>query len=1271
MNLNMKVIFKKLSIPFVFLTFGFMAFAQQQQLIKYQIDYSNNYHTISSFGIVSDKYADVMSFYNVSDFRPVLLLNYTIQDIVFEEMEADKWKASQITNEEFDFNFEIRETKGKYQSAMHTFPYRKTSKNTIQILKSYTVAFDFDNISTRGLRDPNATFNSVLSSGDIYKIKVQNTGIYKLDRKFFETDLGINPNNINPKQIKIYGSRGGRLPEPNRIERIDDLQELHIFVEGEADNKFDNSDFVLFYGEGADVWKYDKTLNNFGFDKNIYDDYNYYFIKVSGDVGLRISNAEDIQQTPEKSTVNYDFLQRFEEDKINLLGAFAPTFGTGKDWYGDVFSQGNRTRNYTSRFNFSDLDISEPVAVEMAFAGRSPNVHTIQLTLGGERLSRTINSVSFSAANASENVYAGREKITGNVQLSSPNPSVEVAMLDNVSNSLGWLDYLQIVSKRRLVLATDQMGFRNRELKDVNWGAFELNNYSNQTIWDVSNPLQPLIMKVNGNKIVFRPEGQVKEFISFSGVSSAFTPIAEGKIPNQNLHAMNDEDMIIVYHPEFEAEATRLAQHRASIEGMKVLMASTVQVYNEFGGGKADPTAIRDMAKLLLYRNENFQFLLLFGDASYDYKGINKDINYENFVPTYQTDESLIPINGYPTDDYFGLLGENEGQNISQGSMDIHVGRLTVRNKTEAQNVVNKIIHYDTNKNKFGDWRLRNGFVADDGDTNLHVSDMDRIAKSNELRHPNHNQEKVYIDAYKLVSTSGEPRFPDANKAINNNVFKGQVSLTYLGHGGPLGWAQERILTVPDIQNMNNMDALTLMITATCSFGSYDDPALTSPAEHALLNARGGAIALMTTSRVVYTNSNFQLTNAVHDVLKNKENGKAPTLGSIMTNGKNRVPNSNSRKFSLLGDPSQRIALPQHNVVTTQLNGKDIISEIDTLRALSKVTFSGIITDDNNQKLSSFNGTLSATIYDKKSQLQTLSNTVSSPKFNFEMYRNILFKGTVSVINGEWTVSFWVPQNIDYRFGYGRLSLYAFNEETDAAGVFNDFIIGGTNENLVNDNEGPKIEAFMNDTNFANGGMTNSNPTLLLNLSDDLGINVTGNAIGQDITATLDGDTKNIFILNDFYEANKDDFTSGRVRFPMRNLTPGSHYITAKAWDISGNFNETRLDFVVVENSDNKLRHVYNYPNPFTSQTTFQFEHDMPNTELSIVIQIYSITGKLVKSIENIKYSSGFRVNDIFWNGNDDFESKLARGIYLYKVTAHSKELNQTRESGFEKLVKL
>ena len=1206
--------------------------------------------------------------YNYTDITKSTLIVMSSQIISISDTIAAK------LNNEYTYDLELIEIRKQYQLHVFLNPIRKINDKQAEIITKFAINFDHEPKTASGLRNPDATYHSVLSSGDIYKIKVSKTGLFKIDKTFLENQLGININTISPKNIKIYGNRGGRVPEANEIPRHDDLKQLSIYVSGEADGKFDVNDYILFYAEGADLWSYQPNTKEYFFDKNIYDDFNYYYIKIDNEEGLRVTQAPEVIGTPSILTSSYDMLQRLEEDKYNLLGSFNATEGTGKDWYGDIFSS-IKDKKYTSSFDFTDMIIDSTVYVDMAFAGRGSSSSSVTLKIGSLPFSKNISGVNTTNF---ESVYARRIQIKESFKPQSQNPEVTISYPFASNDFTGWLDYIQIIHSRRLNISPNsQMAFRSRITQPYDIAAFELTQSSNEVIWDVTNPFTPIAVTFSNNQLKFTPQNQVREFLAHHLDKGAYVPVAMGKINNQNLHAIQDEDMIIVCHPNFKEEAKRLAEYRTRQSGFKVIVAETEEIYNEFSSGKADPSAIRDMARLLLYRNPNFRYLLLLGDGTYDYKGIDKSIPYENFVPVYETDESMDPIFGFPSDDFYGLLGDDEGIGL-RGGLDIYIGRVPVRTKEEAKTIVDKIIHYETNPATLGDWRIRTGYVCDDEDYNTHIRDTDDIAKQDETRHPLFTQQKVYIDAYKQVSTSGEKRYPDANKAINDYIFKGQLTMTYLGHGGPLGWAQERILTIPDIESWTNLDNLTLLITATCSFGAYDNPSKLSPAEYALLNPKGGAIALMTTTRAVYTNTNKELTNVTHEQMLKKVNGQVPTLGYILTEGKNKnftdsSFRTNSRKFVLLGDPSVPLALPKYNVVTEKINGKDAALASDTVSALQKIELSGFISDESNQILSDFNGTVYVTVYDKKSSLRTLSNDgSSSPVFPFTMYKNILFKGTASVSNGRWSISFWTPKNIDYTFGLGRIAYYAQDHQSrDAAGYYDKLSIGGSSTNLVIDNQPPQILGYMNDESFVSGGITDANPLVLLHLSDDFGINVTSNAIGQDITATLDGDNKNIFILNDFYEARKDDYTSGTVKFPLSKLSPGNHFITAKAWDISGNSAQTRIDFIVADRSDNMLSRVINYPNPFTTHTQFQFDHNLPNTELDIVVNIYTITGRLIKSITQTKYSGGFRVNDISWNGKDDFEGDLARGVYLYKVLIHSKELNISKESKFEKLIKL
>lgn len=1163
---------------------------------------------------------------------------------------------------------DVIEIRKQYQIKSFVLPVRKIGAGKYELLLEFEITFTEETLDAAGLRGPLNKTRSVLADGDIYKIAIEKTGIHRIDRNFLESRLGMNVTSIDPRNIKIYGAGGGMLPEANAAMRIDDLEELHIYVEGAQDGRFDNNDFILFYAEGPDKWQYNKNQNDYVFQKNIYDTKNYYFLKISPEPGLRILSENEISEIPEKEFDVYDFTQRFEVDRVNLLGAQSGTYGTGKEWYGDSFRT-TRERNYSSEFDFTATDLASDIDLKMVFAGRSANGGSVTLTIGDRTITRTFGGV---VINNIEATYAAKVTINEKLKINT-SPSVTLRLNTTSADSDGWLDFIQIVNKRTISMGTTQRTFRNAESINLQTAALVLQGYNNHQIWDITDHLAPKIVKPIGNKLIFRPAGENRNFISFVPGTDMLTPTGMGKISNQNLHGTENAQMLVVYFPAFKDAAERFAQHRQSHSGIRVVATEISQVYNEFSSGKTDPTAIRDYVRMLYSRDPNFKYLLLLGDGTYDYRNIMPNLSYENFIPVYQTDQSLNPISGFPSDDYFALLGESEGTGL-RGGLDIYVGRLPVKTASEANDVVSKIIHYDLSPATYGDWRLRTGFAADDEDNGLHVRDMDEIARSNEVNDPKFNQQKVYFDAFRQVSTAGENRYPDANRLLTGNLFKGQLTLTYLGHGGFNGWAQERVLTVPDIQRMENFNQLVLMVTATCSFAAYDDPAITSPAEFALLNPKGGAIALFSTTRPVFTSSNKQLTAAVHDLLYRKVDGNAPAFGYILSASKNRYPGDffieNSRKFTLIGDPSQQIALPKYDIVTTNINGRITTQDTDTLRALSKVTFEGYIAGTDGNILENFNGTIFPTLFDKKSRVQTLGNDRDSPVFPFEVFRNIIFKGSASVVNGRWTFSFWVPKDINYAIGKGRLSLYATDgNTTDAGGVFSGFSVGGTSESLLADDKGPEIELFMNDENFVFGGMTNSSPVLLANLRDDYGINVTGNAIGHDITAILDDDNQNILILNDFYESAKDDYTSGKVQYPLKALSKGKHSLTLKAWDIANNSSEARTEFLVVDSENEVLKHVLNYPNPFTTNTQFSFEHDLPNTELSISINIYTISGRLVKTISDTRFTTGFRVTGLYWNGRDDYESKLAKGVYLYKVAARSKDMNIVRESGFEKLI--
>ncbi len=1137
------------------------------------------------------------------------------------------------------------------------------------------------------MRDPDNTFQSVLRDGSIYKIAIAQTGMHKLTYNFLKDELQIDIDNIDPDQIKLYGNTGGPLPYFTEVEREDDLVENAIFLSGGEDGSFDQGDYILFYAEGADVWRYNPSEELFSMQKNIYDTRNYYFLKISPEPGLRISSRPSAAESS-YSTESFDDYVRLEEERVNLLHEWTKAQGSGQRFFGDHFKV-TRSYEYTDVFNFPNFIPSEPVRVDGRFAARARIPSSFTLEMDGQTLESNEAERVTSINSSSDNIrsYARTAALSGQLLLSGGQLPFTVRYpfpQGPGDESEGWIDWIQFNVRRALLMTGDQMSFRDKKTLDYGSSTFILGNAGEGlAIWDITNPLQPARQEAqrNGNQLSFNANTgqQLREFVAFNPGAALLQPEAAGPVANQNLHALTEVDMIIVY-PEFlEAEALRLANHRSEHSGLTVATVKAGEVYNEFASGRAEPTAIRDFARMLYDRSDRFKYLLLFGDGSFD----NRDLYGlgQNFLPTYQKPQ-FNPVETYPSDDFYAILYSGSESNPLRGDIYIGVGRLPVKTEAEAAEVVDKIVLYDTERSSLGDWRNQLVFVGDDDDgvgDKDHARETDLIAERIQESNPAFNLEKIYLDAFPQESTPGGERIPRATEALNQWIFKGALVVTYLGHGGSKGWAQERVLNLSDIFSWENTNEMPVFITATCSFSGYDDPTFVTAGEEVLLNSQGGAISLMTTVRAVYASANEEMTErALNNLFQRGADGQPPTLGDAFRNAKNELSGNfdidNSRKFTLLGDPSMQLALPRFRVRTTSVNGTAAGTGVaDTLRALQQVTVQGEVVDQAGNRLEDFNGILYPTVFDKALQARTLGQDENN-SFSYRLQQNVLFKGRASVRNGAFEFTFVVPKDINYELGLGKFSYYAAEDGNmmDANGSFEEIVIGGTATDGISDNEGPRVEVFMNTEDFVFGSTVSANPTLLVKLQDDNGINVVGNSIGHDLEGVLNEDTQNTYLLNDFYESDLDDYTSGQVRYPMDDLPEGRHRIQVKAWDVANNSSEGYTEFVVASSEEVALQQVLNYPNPFTDRTCFQFDHNLANQEIDVMVQIYTVSGRLVKTLQQSLLSDGaLRQDDcIEWDGRDDFGGRLARGVYLYKVKVRSVGPDaRSGESDFEKLV--
>ena len=1095
---------------------------------------------------------------------------------------------------------------------------------------------------------------SELAEGDLYKFGVSSEGIHILTYESLE-QIGINPTTIDPRAIQILSAGGGILPEEFDRPRIQDLVEIPIQIMGEEDGSFDRTDHILFYGEGPDPWHFDEVNQVFHQLKNPYETRNFYFIKIAIENGRRIQISSTVENG-EYETDTYLDRQHYEKETFNLLhfAGNANLQGSGRKWLGEIFRT-EREIDFSPHFDFRGLDITSSIFVHTEFVARSAISSTFNLTIGDKSLSQSISSTNVSEI---ETNYARDGVIKEEVQISEANPMVTLSYPSQGNNNEGWLDFIELNFRRSLAYRNEQFWFADP--RSVSFGStkYRLSDLpSDVQIWDVSDVTNPGLIstEISDGQTEFSTSSEsLRQFVAFKPEDALpVEPI--GKIPNQNLHSLRAIEYLVIYHPDFEDAANKLAEFRKEKNKFSVQCVNIDQIYNEFSSGRVDPTAIRDFARYLYDQENGLKYMLLFGDGSFDYKHILTDLQDESFIPVFETENSFHPINAYPTDDYFALLEDDEGGTL-RGDLDIAVGRLPVRTSDEANLVVDKIIQYQTSEKTLGNWRTNMLFVADDEDNNRHLNGADLLAEDMRTQFPAFNINKIYIDAFAQDNTPGGVFNFKATEAINQNLFQGQLVVNYLGHGGSNGWAQERILQIEDIRNTwNNADKLPLLITATCSFAGYDNPAKITAGEHTLTNPSGGAIALFTTVRAVYASSNERLTRAVFNHLFAPVDGGIPPIGDILKNAKNSNPSDavNARKFTLLGDPAMHLALPKYTVKTLQVNGKSAIAEqLDTLKSLAKVTVSGEIQGPDGQLASNFNGKIYPTIYDKAVTLKTLAQDKGSSVRDFTLQKSVIFKGLASVTNGRFEFTFVVPKDINYVFGNGKISYYAEDGSPfDAAGAFNEIVVGGTSSQSIDDDEGPEIEIYFDDENFIFGGATNTNPTLLLKLSDDNGINVIGNSIGHDLTATLDNDFQNSIILNDFYESEQDNYRLGAVNYPLNNIALGKHTISIKAWDIANNSTVSVSEFVVVDDAKSGLDHVLNYPNPFSESTSFQFEHQFPNLDIDIKVEILTVSGRLVATLEQTVKASSTLSRDIKWDGRDAFGDPLANGIYVYRVT--------------------
>ncbi len=1101
--------------------------------------------------------------------------------------------------------------------------------------------------------------NSVLSTGEWYKISVGESGIYKVSWEDLDA-LGMNLSGVQSKNLRLFGNGGGMLPQRTSDFRHDDLIENSIEVYDGGDGNFDAGDYFLFYGQSPNPWRYNVAHNAFEHSTNLYTKNNFYFLSVGSIEGKRVSMIEEITSPAQKIIDTY---QDYAVHELNINSLIK----SGAEWYGEEFFD-NLVQEFN--FDFPHRDLSQDIYIDCDVAARSTTTTSFSLYVNSD----SIFSDNVSAISENSVVKYANPSNKSRWFSSNEMPDLNIHLQYNrpVNDAIGWLNFISINVTSHLIFYGSELAFRNvQSYKSKNISEFRISETTPAVrVWDITDPLSPAEVPVvyeDGITKFVNEADALHEFLAFDG-SEYLKPGLVGYVPNQNLHAYHTANYIIVSHPDFIDQAQRLADLHETIDGFKVIVVDIYEIYNEFSSGAPDVSAVRDFVRMVYQRSGTppaLKYLLLIGDGSYDpFDRVGGNLS---FLPTFQAKNSIWPTSSYVTDDYFGLMDPQEGNDAS-GNIDLGIGRFAVNTHEEAKLMVDKVELYMKNQaSVFGDWRNSLTFVADDEDNNLHILQADTILVAGiQRRNKTLNISKIYLDSYRQERTTGGYAYPQAKYDLNKKINEGTLIVNYTGHGGETGLSHEHVVQVSDIISWHNSPMLPVFITATCEFSRFDNPVFNSAGEQLVLNPQGGGIALFTTTRVAFAGSNLLLNKRLYDTLFRAWPEEHPRLGDLMMFSKT-PSNTNLRNFVLLGDPALKLALPQHKVITDSINGVPADEFTDTLMANSRLHISGHIESFANQGsvLTDFNGTIHPVLYDKPNIITTLGNDDDSYPYAFKSQNSELCRGVSSVKDGRFAFSFMLPLDISFQYGEGKLSYYAADSLSDASGEFSKLMIGGVDGTASTDKTGPEIQIFLNEKNVELPGQTNPDPILYALLSDPSGINATGAGIGHDIVLSMTGEDNKEYVLNDMFEPALDDYTSGNITFPMEQLPNGDYTLSLKAWDMFNNSTTNTITFTVSNDIAVDIFQIYNYPNPFGDHTWFTFRHNQFKGELTMEIEIYNFYGQHVRTIGPEKvFTDGYSIAPVLWQGDSEGGSKLEDGVYFYtvKVSNQKGQFTQRRQ---------
>ena len=1076
------------------------------------------------------------------------------------------------------------------------------------------------------------THNSALSSGKWIKIKIAESGIYKLTNSSLRA-MGFS----DPSKVRLFGYGGAVLPETDIQDLTDDLPEQPLW-RGDG--------YMLFYGQGPVSWK--KTAQGYEHEVNTYSDWGYYFLTDRTDSISTSFAVLDADTVPGLLIDTYPDYTVYDPDEFSW-------YRSGRRMFERYDYANGNSKSY--KFDLEGL-ASDSVGVRVAFSSSSAKTTKVTVNVNGTDAA-VLNIGTSEIAAVAEKSFVSRGQFAEHNTIR--------LVHDRASGESGHLDYIRINYLRKLALYGSSTVFRVDSQADGASFSISGSNADVQ-VWKLSADGTGCIVPsvyADGVTTTLAASYGADDILVAVNVKGSFPePVKVGEVRNQNLHGLGPVDMVIVVpaSDRLTAAAERLAAAHRAIDSLSVAVVRADMIYNEFSSGTPDATAIRRFMKMLYDRSDETstpKYLMLMGNGAWDNRMHVSDWagqDPDDYLLCYESYESLSHTASYVMEDYFGLLDDSEGKSLLTEKVDLGVGRLPVINASQAREKVDRIIEYMSGTYA-GAWCNRILVLGDDGDDNIHMNDADKVAGIYSSVNPAIDVRKVYWDAYQMEVTASYNGYPSIRKLLMEQLEEGALIVNYSGHGSTEVLSHELVMSKADMGRLKSKH-LPFWITASCDIAPFDSPQ-ESMGMNLICNTEGGAIGMLATTRTVFASLNGTINRSFSKyVVARSASGRMNTLGDALRLAKNELVTSgtgendrteNKIHFVLLGDPALRLAVAELKAVVDGFNDSDD-QPADTAKAGSVITVKGHI-ECNGERVTDYRGLLTSTVYDSERVITCRNNlkTAEVP-FTFSYRDRVLYSGTDSVKNGEFSFTFPVPMDINYSNQSGQIILFAAgNDGRNANGEYANFKVGGTADGLANDSIGPVIRLYLNTPTFQYGASVNATPMLVADLFDNSGLNTSGNGLGHDILLIIDNNPNWTWVLNGDFEQTAGDFTSGRVKFTIPELPEGKHELMLRAWDVMNNSTTVYLGFKVVNDLKPKFS-IDVTDSPARERTAFVITHDRPGQNASFTIQVMSSDGTL-QWMTTQRDDSGSGVTVIDWNLHSSAGHRLRAGLYIVRAS--------------------